>query len=228
MVKILQTIIRTTLIFTVLLLLTRLLGKKQLSQLTYFNYITGTTIGSIAANISDKVGEPFLYELINLAWWIGLTFLISFISLKWSKGRVIIDGEPTIVIKKGKISEKALSSLKLNIDDLMVLLRSKNVFSIKEVEYAILEPNGEISILKNPDDQNLMRKDLNIQNHKPKYIPMEIITDGYLIEKNLQELNLSKDWVIQQLAQRGIYSFKDVLFAEIQEDGTLYIEKKIN
>jgi uncharacterized membrane protein YcaP (DUF421 family) len=226
--KILDTIIRTTLIFTVLLLLTRLLGKKELSQLTYFNYVTGATIGSIAANMADKVGEPFFYEMINLIWWIGLTFLVGFISLKWPKGRIIIDGEPTIVIKKGKISEKALSYLKLNIDDLMVLLRSKDVFSIKEVEYAILEPNGEISILKKPDSQNLIKKDLNIQNNEPKYIPMEIITDGRLIEKNLQELKISKDWVIEQLTYQGIYSFKDVLFAEIQEDGTLYIEKKIN
>lgn len=216
-IKVLKIISKTTLTFLTLLILTRILGKKQLSQLTFFNYITGVTIGSLAANTIINTGSNYFNEMINLIWWTLLTILVSLISLKCPKTRALLDGEPTIVIKNGKIIEEALKSTKINLDDLSMLLRNKDVFSIKEVDFAILESDGKLSVLKKQGEQ-----------HTRLYIPTEIITDGNLVKRNLKELNLDEKWIYKELKNQGIYSIKEVLYGEIQEDGSLYIDKKLN
>ncbi|SOC40163.1 YetF domain-containing protein [Ureibacillus acetophenoni] len=219
-----QIIIETVSTFFVLLIMTRLLGKKQLSHLTFFNYITGITIGSLAANMVLISTRDFFKELTTLIIWCLLSMIIAYIGLKSGKARVVLDGEPTILIKKGVIDKKSLSSTKLNIDDLTMLLRQKDVFSITEVDYAILEPNGTLSVLKKQQSQNVQKKDLNIDLIMPTYIPTEIIVDGKIIADNLKELGLSNDWLNKQLENAGVYSTKEVLYAEIQSDGQLYIQ----
>ena len=106
-----------------------------------------------------------------------------------------------------------------------MLLRQKDVFSIIEVDYAILEPNGSLSILRKPEYQNAQKRDLKIDIILPTYIPTEIIVDGKVIVKNLKELGLSSDWLDNQLEKAGVFSTQDVLYAEIQSDGQLFIQK---
>lgn len=122
-----------------------------------------------------------------------------------------------MVIKNGKIVEEALKSTKINLDDLSMLLRSKDIFSITEVDYAILESNGELSILKKQENQKTQNR---------LYMPIEIIIDGNLIYRNLKELNIDKTWIYKELKNQGINSIEEVLYGEIQEDGSLYIDKK--
>lgn len=210
-------ILKTTLTFITLLILTRMLGKKQLSELTFFNYITGVTIGSLAANTIINTSSQYLNEMIKLIWWILLTIFVTLISLKSSRVRVLLEGEPIMVIKNGKIVEEALKSTKINLDDLSMLLRSKDIFSITEVDYAILESNGELSILKKQENQKTQNR---------LYMPIEIIIDGNLVYKNLKELNIDKTWIYKELKNQGINSIEEVLYGEIQEDGSLYIDKK--
>ncbi|MEY8302957.1 DUF421 domain-containing protein [Anaerosalibacter bizertensis] len=210
-------ILKTTLTFITLLILTRMLGKKQLSELTFFNYITGVTIGSLAANTIINTSSQYLNEMIKLIWWILLTIFVTLISLKSSRVRVLLEGEPIMVIKNGKIVEEALKSTKINLDDLSMLLRSKDIFSITEVDYAILESNGELSILKKQENQKTQNR---------LYMPIEIIIDGNLIYRNLKELNIDKTWIYKELKNQGINSIEEVLYGEIQEDGSLYIDKK--
>jgi uncharacterized membrane protein YcaP (DUF421 family) len=146
--------------------------------------------------------------------------------LKSSKARVFLDGEPTIVIKKGEIMHDKLSSQRLNIDDLTMLLRTNDVFSIKDVDYAILEPNGQLSVLKKQDKEQVTRKDLNLPLNNIINIPTEIIVDGKLVKKNLAETGQTQEWVDVQLKQAGLNSIRQVLYAELQSDGSLYINKK--
>ncbi len=219
---------RSALSFFILLFLTRLLGKKQISQLTFFNYITGITIGSLTAIISLDKTVPFINGVTSLAVWGGLTIIAGYITLKSPRTRILIDGEPTIVIKNGKIDEKALASLRLNMDDLMMLIRKKNIFSIKEVDYAILEPNGSLSVLKKPEKQSTVKEDL--MTAKPMipshlYLPAELIVDGNIVKRNLKKLNLDEAWLVKQL-QEAQTTIKDVFYAEIQSDGSLHIDKK--
>lgn len=221
----LQIAVETIITFSVLLILTRLLGKKQLSHLTFFNYVTGITVGSIAANMVILETGSYIKELTSLVIWCALTILVEYISLKSSKLRIILDGEPTILIKKGVINKKALSSKRINIDDLTMMIRQQSAFSINEIEYAILEPNGALSVFKKPQYQSVQKKDIHINTPSPEYIPTEIITDGKLINPNLKELGVNRKWLDNQLKNAGIKSVEEVFYAEIQTDGKLFIQK---
>jgi len=223
---ILETSLRTIIGFTVLLILTRLLGKKQLGQLTIFTYITGIAMGNIAGDMVVHRDIKLIDGIAGLVMWAILTFIVELISLKSSKARVLLDGEPTIVIKKGVIIQKALSAHRLNMDDLTMMLRVNNIFSIKDVDYAILEPNGQLSVLKKPELETPTKKDMLVKSDDRRYIPTEIIVDGKLVEKNLKELNLSAHWLDQRIKQAGLNSVKDVFFAELQSDGSLYVSKE--
>ena len=222
----LQIAMETIITFSVLLILTRLLGKKQLSHLTFFNYVTGITIGSIAANMVILETGPYIKELTSLVIWCVLTILVEYISLKSSKLRIILDGEPTILIKKGVINKKALYSKRINIDDLTMMIRQQSAFSINEIEYAILEPNGALSVFKKPQYQSAQKSDVGINIPSPAFIPTEIITDGKLINRNLKELGVNRKWLDNQLKNAGIKSVEEVFYAEIQTDGKLFIQKE--
>ncbi|MTT32849.1 DUF421 domain-containing protein [Terrilactibacillus sp. BCM23-1] len=223
--RILTTSIRTLIGFVLLLILTRILGKKQLSQMTIFTYITGIALGNIAGDMVVHRDIKIIDGFTGMTLWALLTLLIEYISLKSSKARVLLNDEPTIIIKKGKIMKKAMVAEKLNLDDLTMLLRNNNVFSMADVDYAILEPNGELSVLKKEEKELLTKKDANVQIHYSRYIPTELIVDGKIVEKNLKEEHIQKEWLIDQLKMNGIHSIHEVNYAELQMDGSLFVDK---
>lgn len=220
------TLARTLAGFSVLLLMTRLLGKKQLGQLTYFTYITGIALGNIAGDMVVHRDITMTSGITGLVAWALLSIAMELIALKSSRARVLLDGEPSIVVKKGVIQDRVLARLRLNMDDLSMLLRNNQVFSVKEVEYAILEPNGQLSVLKKPEQETVTKSDLSLQPSKRKYVPTEMIVDGKIVRKNLQELQLSREWLEGELREAGIESVEDVFFAELQSDGSLYVTKR--
>ncbi|MDF2522975.1 MAG: hypothetical protein K0R31_616 [Clostridiales bacterium] len=226
MERILETSLRTLIGFSVLLLLTRILGKKQMGQLTIFTYITGIALGNIAGDMVVHRDILISDGVTGLSVWAILTLIVEYISLKSSKARVLLDGEPTIIIKKGEIMHKKLAAQRLNIDDLTMLLRTNNIFSIADVEYAILEPNGQLSVLKKPEKEMTTRQDLKLPVNNILNIPTELIVDGKLVDSNLLETGHSREWLDQQLTNAGIDSIKHVFYAELQSDGTLFISKK--
>ncbi|WP_309271791.1 DUF421 domain-containing protein [Paenibacillus sp.] len=220
-----EMILRTTFTFFVLLTLTRLIGEKQLGHLTFFDYVTGITIGSVAAEIVVRKDTPFFNGMISLIWWVILAILISYVSLKSSKARVLMDGQPKIIIKEGKIMRETLKSTRLNMDDLSMMLREKDVFSIQDVRYAILEPDGKISVLKKEFKQPITKGDLNIPTPIFTNLPSGIISDGKIVKKNLKELNLDEHWLYQELQNKGIHSADEVFYAEVQSDGSLFVDR---
>lgn len=222
--EVLEIIITNFCVFFLLLALTRFMGKKQLSQLTFFNYIAGITIGSIASDIVNVNLLETYDDYISLICWAVLTILVGVISLKVHFFRALIDGQPTVVIKKGKIQKKALKSLSVSINDLLMLLRVKDIFNITDVNYAILESNGELAVLKNDSSKSITKKDMGIKQQDEKFITTEIIVDGVLVVKNLKELNIKEAWIKKQLKKQGINDYKEVLYAELQSDGNLYID----
>lgn len=166
---------RTLIGFVVLLSLTRLLGKKQLGQLTIFTYITAIAMGNIAGDMVVHRDIKLIEGLIGLVLWAGLTFIVEYVSLKSPRARVLLDGEPSIVIKKGELMQKELAALRMNMDDLSMLLRINNVFSINEVDYAILEPNGQLSVLRKPGYSSVTKNDMNIQSGTGKFYPRQLL-----------------------------------------------------
>lgn len=221
-----EMIFRTTIAFASILILARILGKKQLSQLTFFHYITGITFGSIASEMASQTDVPFMDALISLIWWAMLTLILSYISLKSSKFRVIIDDEPTIIIRNGVLLDKALKKARLHMDDVMMMLREQSVFSIQDVHYAVLETNGELSVMKKAALQEPTKTDVKATITEPLYMPSEIISDGKLVVKNLQELKLTEEWVMKKLKKQEINTIEEVFYAQIQTDGSLFVDKK--
>ena len=221
----LDTAIRALLGFAILLTLTRLLGKKQLSQLTVFTYITGIALGSMAAEMVIHKDVRIIDGVVGMGMWCLLVVIIEYISLKSAKARVIMDGEPTIVIKKGQIIEQSLKKQRLNLDDLSMQLRLNQVFSILDVEYAILEPNGALTVMKKSEKNPVTKEDMQIQPG-PLGMPSEIIADGKIVEKNLPELGFTRRQLDDELKKQGINDIKTVLYAELQQDRSLYIQKR--
>jgi uncharacterized membrane protein YcaP (DUF421 family) len=218
-----ETIFRTFFGFAMMLTYIRILGKKQLGELTFFNYVTGIAIGNIAGDMVVHRDIKLIDAFVGITLWSSLTYILGYINLKMPFARKIFNGEPAIVIKRGVILHDILASHHINIDDLTMLLRNNNIFSVKEVDYAIIEANGQLSILKKPGLETVTRRDMNIPFKERKYIPTEIIVDGRLVERNLRELALDNKWLGQQLTQAGVSSVKEIFYAEAQEDGSLYI-----
>lgn len=212
--------------FIVLFLLTRIMGRKQISQLTFFNYITGISIGTIAGAVTIDPSLKLSAAFVSLLTWSGLTLLVAYFDLKSRKARKWMEGEPVILIRQGKILEQQLKKQRLDMDELQLLLRSKDVFSIVDVEYAILETNGELSVLLKEGKQPL-KQEAFLTSKKPKQtpIPLQLIADGKIIYENLQQLNVNRSWVEDQLRVSGT-NLSEVFYAELQQDGSLYIDKR--
>ncbi|GEN30647.1 uncharacterized membrane protein YcaP (DUF421 family) [Cerasibacillus quisquiliarum] len=209
--------------FCALFILTKLLGKTQMSQLTPFDFIAAVVLGELVGNaLFDKnAGITEIGFLIIL--WGLLLYSAEMITQKYRKSRFLLEGKPSLVIHKGQIMFEEMKKNKIDIDELKQLLRSKDVFSIREVEYAIMESNGDLSVLKKAVFQNPIKKDFNLYGEST-YLPFTIISDGELIEDNLKEANLTKEWLIQELTKQKISHIKDVLYAEYTEGEPLFIQ----
>ncbi|ACA40772.1 DUF421 domain-containing protein [Lysinibacillus sphaericus] len=220
--------VRTLFSFFALLILARILGKKQLGQLTFFHYITGISIGSIASQVAAVAETPFLNGMISLIWWAFLTFVVTIISLKSKKARVLFDDKPTIVIQNGRILEFALKKNRLHMDELTMMLREQAIFSVQDIQFAILETDGKLSVLQKTSAQAATKQDVHANIAPPTYLPTEVISDGQLIYENIVELELTEEWLMKKLKKQKVHNIEDVYFAQIQTNGSLYISLKDN
>ena len=217
-----QVIIRTVLSFLLLLTLVRLVGKQELSQMTFFDFISGITIGSLAAIAASDLNmawEPWLATVV----WTVLTILAARLALYSRKMRKVIDGEPTILVSKGQVMENNLGRVRLSVDDLRSMLRSKGAFSLFDVEYAILETNGEISVLKSPGKESPTRDELSISGVYTG-VEKELIVDGEIIAKNLASLQKDENWLQSQLRGHGVENLSEVFYCSVDEAGHLYVD----
>ncbi|MGD6801738.1 YetF domain-containing protein [Rossellomorea aquimaris] len=225
--NIFELFLRVVIAFIALFIMARLSGRKEISEMTFFNFISAVAVGNIGGTIVVSAELSIRNGLLALAGWLILTVGFSYIDLKSKGARKILEGEPIIVVKQGKIMEHSLKKTQLDVDGLMALLREKQVFSMKDVDYAIFETNGKLSVLKKQAQQTITKNDMNVPLKSEKYPQStEVIADGEVIQNNLKRLNLQEEWLISQLQQKGIQSISEVFYAEVQKDGSLYIDKK--
>ncbi|NLC07386.1 MAG: DUF421 domain-containing protein [Syntrophomonadaceae bacterium] len=216
-------VVRGVIAFITLLIFTRVLGKQQLSQLTYFDYILGITIGSIAATMTTDLTARAWPQLVGLITWTGAVFVLQWITLKWRYASKYIDGEPTVVIMNGQIMEDVLKKMRFRVADLLEQLRTKGVFDLSEVEFAVLETNGQLSVLKKSQYQPVTANDLNLPTNY-KGISSELIYDGVVVEQNLQQVNLDRPWLEAQLRKLGFNDPSEIFIASLNTNGDLYID----
>lgn len=215
--------IRSIAAFLLLLFLTRIMGKKQLSQLTFFDYIVGITIGSIAATMSVDQNIQISNGVVSLAIWGLLPILIGFLGMKSRTFLQLTDGRPSILIKNGEVMEGEMKKNKIVIDELMMMLREKSVFKIDDVEMAILETNGELSIMKKSDVEPITPQILGMKVTVEK-APSLLIVDGHILFDNLSTTGYTKKWLMKEIEKKGATSIKDVFIAQVDSKGTLYVD----
>lgn len=224
MLSYIEVIIQTFLAFFSTLFIARLLGRKQVSQLTFYEYINGITFGSIAANLATDVDQRTMQHFIGLVLFGILTFAISFIAMKKRGFRKIIEGEPVLIIQDGQILEKNLKRLKYDSDEIIGLLRQKNCLSPEDVRYAILEINGQLSLFMKSEKRTIAMDDLKLKSEEYS-IPTELIVDGEIIIENLKKRKLTEKSFLNKLKVKGIKNIKEVMYATIDDKGHLYVDK---
>ncbi|TCO74946.1 YetF domain-containing protein [Marinisporobacter balticus] len=220
----LEIVIQTFLAFFTILFVTRLLGRQQISQLTFYEYVNGITFGSIAATLATDLDGRTMQHFIGLVLFGLLTGIFSFIALKNRSFRKVVEGEPVLVIQNGKILEKNLNRIRYSIDDLNVLLRQNDCLSAEVVDYGILESNGKLSTIKKPEENTVTLKDLNIIA-KAETIPTEIIIGGQIIYENLKKRKLNGKDLMNKLIAFGVKRTDEVMYATIDTNGKMYVDK---
>ncbi|RVT62822.1 DUF421 domain-containing protein [Niallia taxi] len=203
------------------------MGRKEISEMTFFNFASAIAIGEIAASlvVDDQLSiSNGIYALLG---WSLYTILMSYLDIKTLKGRQLLTGSPIILIKEGKILEQALHKCRLDLDTLKAMLRQKDVFSIAEVDFAIFESDGKLSVLKKDSGSSITNRNMYKVKNKLIPFPLEIILDGNIKKENLINSGFDNNWLIAQLQRAGIHSISEVFYAEVQTDGSLYIDKKV-
>jgi uncharacterized membrane protein YcaP (DUF421 family) len=210
--------------YIALFITVKCLGRTQISQITPFDFISSLVLGDLvgSAIFDEKAG--LLKILFAILVWGALIFFTEIATQKSFALRYLFEGKPSVIIKKGELVWKEMKKNRLDIDQLRQLLRAKDVFSLDEVEYAIFENNGGLSVLKKSDCDQPTCKDLNIKLEN-RTIPITIISDGQVLEKNLQEAGLDHNWLDKQLQKKGVKQPKEICFAEWEVGKPLYIQK---
>jgi len=221
----LQWMMRAIIIFLWLLLITKLMGQREIGSLSMFDFVIAIVIGSVAAAPLASSSDDLLGPLISIGTLGALDIVIAFIALKNAKIRRIVQEEPLVIVQNGKILEDTMRSARFNLDDLLTELRLNNIPDISDVEFAILESNGRLSIIPKSQARPLTPKDLQITTLY-EGLPTVLIEDGNVIEDNLKENQLSRSWLLEQLNKLDIQSETNVLAAILNTQGQLYVSKK--
>lgn len=219
----LQILVELFIGYIALLILTKVMGKTQITQITPFDFISALILGELVGNAVYDNDVNIFKVLMAVAFWGLLIYSTEIITQKKKGVRKLLEGEPMIVIRKGKIDYNVLKKAHLDMNQLQHLLRAKDVFSIRECEYAIIETDGTVSVLKKSDFSNVTIKDLNLPLSTVT-LPVTLILDGSIEEDNLKMIQWDKQRLLQMIKQHGFDSEKEVMYAEWKEGEPLLIQ----
>ncbi|MRN55151.1 DUF421 domain-containing protein [Paenibacillus monticola] len=217
-----EVILRTIFAVVALFFLTKLLGKRQVSQLSFFEYITGITLGSIAAYVSLDTDKTWHLGVIALLVWVVFSYGIEYLQIKSKKARDFIDFKATVLIKDGKILEDNMKKERLTTDELLEELRKKDVFKVADVEFAIMESDGAINVLLTRENQPLTPKHLGVKV-APERETQAVIMDGKVLDEPLDTLGLTRGWLQGQLDKLG-FTVENVFLGQVDSYGELTVD----
>lgn len=202
--------------FVFLFIISKIMGKKQIAQLEFIDYVIGISLGSIAANMATDTENPFYHYLIGMTIFLLLDLLISFISRKSAFLKKLFKGKPLILIEDGKINYDNLKKSKIDVNDLSGMARDKNIFSLDEIAFAIYETNGHLSILPKAANKPLECKDLDIVPERPE-LERFLVVDGKLSKDNLEYFGMTEEWVLKGLHVQNKKDLENILIATYDE-----------
>jgi uncharacterized membrane protein YcaP (DUF421 family) len=207
-------IFRTIFVYIILTFLFRLMGKREIGQLSILDFVVSIMIAELAVLSLEEPNEPILKSLTGVFVLVGIQISLSILSLKSGKIREIVDGKPSIIIDRGKVDEKEMRKQRYNFDDLLIQLREKDITRLSDVEFAILESSGKLSVIK---------KDENSERFN---FPLPLILDGEIQEEHLKRMNKTSMWIKQELRKLGFRDAKEISFCSLNKDGGLYVDLK--
>lgn len=216
---------RNLIAIAILFSLTLLIGKRLISQLNFFDFIVGITIGSIAASLSIDRRIPFSHGILSLLIWSLVPVIMSKIALVNIPVRRLLDGKHVVVIENGKILEERLHQQNYNVNDLLEELRLGGVFNITDVQTAVLETNGRISVQLKAPRQPVTPADLGISVDQPG-LRANVIINGKILPDQLQLINFDQSWLMGEMLKRNISSVEEIFLAAADAQGNLYIDTK--
>ena len=217
--ELLNVVFRALVSLVALFLVTKLIGKKQVSQLSLFDYVIGISIGNFAAEMTINLESEEVYGILAVIIFGGIAYLVSILSIKSIKLRRFFMGTPTILIEHGKILQDSFYKVRYDINDMLEQCRIKGYYDISEIEYAIVEANGELSIMPNGSNRNVTIKDMNLKVEK-QGLCANIIIDGKVMEHNLKAINRDIDWLNKELKIRG-KKLEDILLSTVDINGKI-------
>lgn len=223
--EILNVLVRTLLMIIILFILVKLMGKKQVSQMNLFDYLIGITIGSIVADISLDIEKNLISGIVCLVIYGILSVFISYVTMKNIKLRRFLIGVPTVLIENNKIIEGGLKKSKLDINELLSEARSQGYFKLEDIEYAIMETNGNISFMPVSSSSPAIKKDVNAKIRKESLVA-NVIIDSKLLEENLKEMHKDKKWLDNVLKVQGYNNYSNIMLATLDINDKVVVYKK--
>ena len=208
-----------------LFFLTKLMGNRQMSQLSMFDYINGITIGSIAAEMATSIDGDFWQPLVAMGVYGALSILISFVTERSMKLRRFLTGKPLILYEKGRLYRWNLQKAKLDVNEFLTQCRSNGYFDLSQLEAAILETNGRVSFLPKGDYRPVTPSDLELQVSKDGLVA-NVIIDGKVMEENLKNIGNNREWLEKQLQQNHL-TVKEILLATCDQQNQFTVYKRI-
>lgn len=209
--------------YIALFIITKMLGKGTISQLTPFDFIAAILLGELVGGAVFDPEVKIRHLILGLLIWFLLVYVTEIISQKFNSSRKLLEGEPSIVIHQGRLKREVMKENKMDINQLQHLLRLQNAFSIRDVEYAVLETDGQISVMKKPQFQSPTMSDMKLPT-QPSLLPVNIILDGEVLWENLKRIKKDEEWLHNQLLANSIHSYKDVFYADYKENEGLFVD----
>jgi uncharacterized membrane protein YcaP (DUF421 family) len=220
-----QLVLRTLLLYFVVVVSMRLMGKRQIAQLQPFEFAIAIMISELAAIPLTEDDKELIHSLVPISVLVACQLAISFLSIRGVRIREIICGKPTLLVRHGKMLEKNMRKEMYTINDLMEQLRFYSIQSVDDVEYGILETNGQLSVLLKSSKRGVTPEDLKIETPLECF-DHDVIIDGKLIGRTLQKLNIKREWLDERLKEYGVNDYSQVFYASINQDGKLSVQKK--
>lgn len=218
-------LIRCVIIYLIVLIIFRLMGKRQLGELQPFEFVITLIIADLATIPMAEINIPIIHGIVPLLTLMVLHFFISWISRKSIFMRKVINGKPVLVITPQGVNYEALKELNMNLNDLNEALRNLNYFSLDQIEYAIVETNGKMTVLPNSQNAPLCATDFNIKKEQSA-LPIMLINDGKFMKENLNVAKLNEQFVLKHIRKAGAYNPKDVIICTIDNLGKIYVQIK--
>jgi uncharacterized membrane protein YcaP (DUF421 family) len=210
----------------VVMVVMRLMGKRQIGQLQPFELVVTIMLAELAAIPMQDTDVPLLSGIIPIITLLGIQITLATFSLKSQRAREFISGKPSVLIDNGKIVESELEKHRYNITDLMEQVRQDGFFNLSDIQFAVLETGGQLTVIPKKESSPTTIKDFSKEPGSENMLPVTLITDGYIHENNLKKNNLTINWLLEILRKNNISSPKDVLYCTLNTEGQIFIQKK--